>query len=62
MKANIVINAPAQVAQPLITRFKEIWEEAHGDGPLPMMGITRQTYVAQTDAEAERRSRPAFDV
>ena len=26
-----------------------------------MMGITRQLYVAETDAEAEKRGRPAFD-
>ena len=61
MRANIVINAPASVAAPLIVRFKEAWEEAHGDVPLPMMGITRQTYVGETDAEAESRGRPAFD-
>jgi alkanesulfonate monooxygenase SsuD/methylene tetrahydromethanopterin reductase-like flavin-dependent oxidoreductase (luciferase family) len=61
MKANIVINAPASVAAPLIGKFKETWAEHHGDEKLPMMGITRQTYVAETDAEAEARGRPAFD-
>ena len=61
MKANIVINAPASVAAPLIGKFKESWAEHHGDEKLPMMGITRQTYVAETDAEAEARGRPAFD-
>mgnify|MGYP002630974423 CR=1 FL=1 len=61
MKANIVINAPASVAAPLIGKFRESWAEHHGDEKLPMMGITRQTYVAETDAEAEKRGRPAFD-
>jgi len=60
-KANIVINTPARLAAPLIEQFTETWREAQGEAPLPMMGITRQLYVAETDAEAEARGRPAFD-
>ncbi len=61
IKANIVINAPASVAAPLIARYSETWRQTHGAAPIPMMGITRQTFVAETDAEAEKRGRPAFD-
>ncbi len=61
VKANIVINAPAKAAAPLIDIFRETWAEVHGATPLPLMGITRQTYVAETDREAEARGRPAFD-
>ena len=61
MKANIVINAPAGAAAPLIDAFRETWAETHGAAPPPLTGITRQTYVAETDAEAEKRGRPAFD-
>ena len=61
MKANIVINAPAQAARPLIDAFSGTWAEIHGAAPLPLMGITRQTYVAETDREAEKRGRAAFD-
>ncbi len=60
-KANIVINTPARLAAPLIEQFTETWREAQGEAPLPMMGITRQLYVAETDTEAEARGRPAFD-
>ena len=59
--ANIVINSPARVATSLIERFTETWHKEQGDTSLPMMGITRQLYVADTDTEAEVRGRPAFD-
>jgi alkanesulfonate monooxygenase SsuD/methylene tetrahydromethanopterin reductase-like flavin-dependent oxidoreductase (luciferase family) len=44
----------------VIDRFVQEWRIAHGDKPLPRMGISRHIYVAETDARAEAEARPAY--
>lgn len=60
-RVNIVMNAPCSVARPITDRYREVWRAERGDEAIPMMGVARQLYVAETDAEAERRGKPAFD-
>ena len=43
-------------------RFRAAWKEAHGERPLPLMGLGRFIVVAPTDAEAVAIVRRAYPV
>jgi alkanesulfonate monooxygenase SsuD/methylene tetrahydromethanopterin reductase-like flavin-dependent oxidoreductase (luciferase family) len=43
-------------------RFRAAWKEAHGERPLPLMGLGRFIVVAPTDAEAVAIARRAYPV
>ncbi len=56
---NVLTNSPLALASALMDRYREAHGEAGLDG-LPKMAICRHTYVAETDAEAERIMREAY--
>ena len=58
---NVISNAPCSAVAKIADRYKEVWQATNGSAALPRIGIARQVYVAETDGEAERRARPAFD-
>ncbi len=51
---------PVDMTQASANRFREVWREAHGDRPLPKMGLGRFIVVADTDAEAQALARRAY--
>jgi alkanesulfonate monooxygenase SsuD/methylene tetrahydromethanopterin reductase-like flavin-dependent oxidoreductase (luciferase family) len=58
--ASIVGNSPSAVMKPVIERFFETWKG--GAGATPLAGCQRHVYVADTDDEAAKIARPAYDV
>ncbi len=60
--ANVVSMAPGTAARASFDAFKEHWDKL-GKSPdaLPVMGLNRHMVVADTDAEAMRIARPAFE-
>lgn len=40
--------------------FRRVWREAHGEKPLPLMGLGRFVVVAETDAKAQAIARRAY--
>jgi len=59
---NVLTNSPLATAAELMDRYREAFVEARGEagGGMPKMAICRHTYVAETDAEAERIMREAY--
>lgn len=59
-KVSVVSNAPCAVIAPVLARYRDRYQAANG-GAQPRMGIARHLYVAETEAEAERIAKPAWD-
>ena len=61
---NIVSLDPAAPTRTFTDRFREVWEEVHGNGgaALPRIGLGRFVVVAGDDAEALRIARRAYPV
>lgn len=55
---NVLTNSPLPRATEFMSRFRDA--HAGSDETLPKMGICRHTYIAETDAEAERVMREAY--
>ncbi|MFM9968067.1 MAG: LLM class flavin-dependent oxidoreductase [Burkholderiales bacterium] len=61
-RVNMIMNGPVARIRPATDRYRLEWKSAHGDAPLPMLGLTRHIHVADTDAEAEASARQAYAV
>ena len=59
-KLNIVINNPRAAARTITDAYIRAYRQAHGDGPMPKMGLVRHIYVGETDADALRIATPAY--
>ena len=59
---NVLTNSPLAMAAELMDRYREAHAAAPGgnDGDMPKIAVCRHTYVAETDAEAERIMRQAY--
>lgn len=59
---NVMTNLPLDTAAKLMAHYREAYEKNHGGsgGQLPRMAVCRHTYIAETDAEAERVMREAY--
>ncbi len=60
---NVLTNSPLGAASELMDRYREAFAAAHGGAKaadLPKMAVCRHTYIAETDAEAERIMREAY--
>ncbi len=66
--ANIVSLAPSALTKPFFDAYREAWDR-YRDHPrralsstkTPFMGLSRHVFVADTDAEAERLAKPAYE-
>ncbi len=58
---NVLTNLPLAASAELMTRFRAAFTDAHGGQTLPRLSVCRHIYVADTDAEAERIMREAYD-
>jgi alkanesulfonate monooxygenase SsuD/methylene tetrahydromethanopterin reductase-like flavin-dependent oxidoreductase (luciferase family) len=61
-RVHVICNNPRDMARPLFTRYREVWQRKHGDAVMPSLGISRHVTVAATDAEAETLARPNYAV
>ena len=61
-RVHVICNNPRDLARPLFTRYREVWQRKHGDAVMPSLGISRHVTVAATDAEAEALARPNYAV
>ena len=59
-RINIVTNGPAAAVRAITDSYREAWRAAHGDAPLPLLGMNRHVVVAPTDAEAIELGERAF--
>ena len=57
---NIVSLSTAAETRVLTDSYRSAWSEAHGDAPLPKLGLGRFIVVAQTDEAALAIARPAY--
>lgn len=55
---NVLTNSPLLKAKEFMAHFRDGWQGA--DAELPKMAVCRHTFVAETDAEAERIMREAY--
>ena len=58
---NIAMLVSASIVRLIVERFTTEWRDAHGEKPLPRMGLTRFIHIAETDAQAELEARAAYD-
>jgi alkanesulfonate monooxygenase SsuD/methylene tetrahydromethanopterin reductase-like flavin-dependent oxidoreductase (luciferase family) len=59
---NCVTNAPATRARAITDRYREEWDKLGGKpAELPLMGMARHIILAESEAEALRIGRPAYD-
>ncbi len=65
---NVVMLGPTDHLRKVAARYREAWDEESGaperaDCPVasPLIGASRHLVIAETDAEAERLARPAYD-
>ncbi len=58
---NITLNGPPPRLRLLRQRYREIWSGLYPDAPMPGVACLYQTFVGETDAEAERIAGAAFD-
>jgi alkanesulfonate monooxygenase SsuD/methylene tetrahydromethanopterin reductase-like flavin-dependent oxidoreductase (luciferase family) len=65
---NVVMLGPTDHLRKVAARYREAWDEQAGtpgrtNGPVraPLIGASRHLVIAETDAEAERLARPAYD-
>jgi len=56
---NIVSTLGSPALKPLVERYFETWS-GRGGAPAPLVGAQRSVFVADTDAEALRLARPAY--
>ena len=56
---NIVSTLGSTALKPLVERYFEAWKPAPG-APTPLVGAQRSVFVADTDAEALKLGRPAY--
>jgi alkanesulfonate monooxygenase SsuD/methylene tetrahydromethanopterin reductase-like flavin-dependent oxidoreductase (luciferase family) len=57
---NFVSLSSVAETRALTNSYRKAWQEAHGDKPLPKMGVGRFIVVADTDAEALALARRAY--
>ena len=57
---NFVSLSSAAETRALTDRYRAAWQEAHGDAPLPKLGLGRFIVVADTDAAALALARRAY--
>jgi alkanesulfonate monooxygenase SsuD/methylene tetrahydromethanopterin reductase-like flavin-dependent oxidoreductase (luciferase family) len=57
---NIINNDITDVTQSCVVRYREVWRELGGEGPMPKMGMARFVVVADTDREALAIARRAY--
>ena len=57
---NVLTNLPLDMGTDLMAQYKDAFATRHGDAKLPKFAMCRHTYVAETDAEAERIMREAY--
>ena len=62
MGANYVTQVDAEATRSYADSYRAAWREAHGDKPLPKVGLLRFILVAESDAEAERIARRAYPI
>jgi alkanesulfonate monooxygenase SsuD/methylene tetrahydromethanopterin reductase-like flavin-dependent oxidoreductase (luciferase family) len=61
-RVNCVTNAPAKRARAITDRYCEEWEKlGHKREELPFMGMVRHIIVADTEAEAMKAGKPAYE-
>ena len=65
---NIVTLGATESVAGLVSLYANMWEEAKDhprrkSGPVddPLVGVSRHVFIAETDAEAERLARPAYE-
>ena len=60
-RVNVVSNAPLQATRTITDRYREAWAAAgQAPGALPLMGMTRHTVIAPSQAEALDIARRAY--
>jgi alkanesulfonate monooxygenase SsuD/methylene tetrahydromethanopterin reductase-like flavin-dependent oxidoreductase (luciferase family) len=60
-RMNIVTNGRADAVRAITDQYRVEWANtAHGDQPLPMMGMSRHVVIAKTDAAALEVAEPAY--
>lgn len=57
---NALTNSPLNMGAEFMARYREAFAASHGSAALPKFAMCRHTYVAETDAEAERIMREAY--
>jgi alkanesulfonate monooxygenase SsuD/methylene tetrahydromethanopterin reductase-like flavin-dependent oxidoreductase (luciferase family) len=61
-RVNCVTNAPAKRARAITDRYREEWEKlGHKHEELPFIGMARHIIVAETEAEAMKAGRTAYE-
>ena len=60
MGFNVACNEPADDSARYITRFRSVWQEAHGAKPPPKIGTTQFVVIADSDEEALAAARRAY--
>ena len=61
-KINMVCNGTTSQVRVMTDRYRKEWSEAgHGTDDLPFLGMNRHIVVADTDAEAYRIAKPAYE-
>jgi alkanesulfonate monooxygenase SsuD/methylene tetrahydromethanopterin reductase-like flavin-dependent oxidoreductase (luciferase family) len=61
-KVNCVTNAPASRARAITDRYREEWDKIGGEpADIPLMGMARHIILADSEDEALRIGRPAYD-
>jgi alkanesulfonate monooxygenase SsuD/methylene tetrahydromethanopterin reductase-like flavin-dependent oxidoreductase (luciferase family) len=58
--ANYVTQDTAEATRPYTDSYRAAWREAHGDKPLPKLGLLRFIVVADSDESAEKLARRAY--
>jgi alkanesulfonate monooxygenase SsuD/methylene tetrahydromethanopterin reductase-like flavin-dependent oxidoreductase (luciferase family) len=59
---HVITNHTAELARPLLDRYRDVWQRKHGGAPMPRLGLGRHVVVAPTQAEAEALARPNYAV
>jgi alkanesulfonate monooxygenase SsuD/methylene tetrahydromethanopterin reductase-like flavin-dependent oxidoreductase (luciferase family) len=57
---HVITNHTAELARPLLDRYREVWQRKQGTGALPRLGMSRHVVVAPRRAEAEALARPNY--
>ncbi len=61
-RVNCVTNAPAKRARAITDRYREEWEKlGRKPSELPFMGMARHIIVAETEDEAMKAGKPAYE-
>jgi alkanesulfonate monooxygenase SsuD/methylene tetrahydromethanopterin reductase-like flavin-dependent oxidoreductase (luciferase family) len=61
-KVHVITNHTAELARPLLDRYRDVWERKHGGAGMPKLGLGRHVVVARTEAEADALGRPNYAV